>query len=100
MSMNVRLGTKTCHCDAIKQTPTEATYAIVKSDDPMEAYFAWLRSRMDEWHEQDMKNERENPDPDFDQDFQSTYWDNEYQRQTKAIRAYVETHPDAGWTAS
>ena len=85
MSMNVRLGTETCHCDAIKQTPTEATYEIVNSDDPMEAYFVWLRKM---W--EPILAEGDDPE----------YWQQDLDRQIEAIRAYAKTHPDAEWIAS
>lgn len=94
MSMNVRLGTDTCHCTSIRQTRTVETYTIVESDDPMQAYFEWLRKRMDEWHEQDMAD----PEGDGDE-FRRTYWDHQYKVETGLIRAYAESHPNAKWSA-
>ena len=74
MSMNVRFGTRSCSCDAIQQTPTEDTYKIVRSDDPMAAYIEWLRTR------------------GFDDETVAYNIDR--------IKAYAADHPTAEWTAS
>lgn len=84
MSMNVRFGTDTCHCSAIKQTPTKATYEIVESDDPMDAYFVWLRKMWEPIL-------AEGNDPEF--------WQQDLDRQLQAIRDYGTAHPNAEWTA-
>jgi|GEM_PF-5071210 len=73
MSMNVRFGTRSCRCEAIRQTPTEATYEIVRSVNPLTAYLGWLKSWFD-----DLET---------------------IGRELEEIKAYAADHPTAEWTA-
>lgn len=89
MSMNVRLGTDTCHCSVIRQTTTEDTKKILESPDPMQAYFDWLRRQIELWRQQDIED-GEDPGDDL--------YDEQYENETQSIAAYAAAHPTAEWT--
>lgn len=87
MSMNVRFGTGSCHCDAIRQTPTNETKLIVGDANPKFAYLAWLKEQMDGWAKDDPDGSEEG----------YRHWNQQLRYETERIEAYEKDHPNAEW---